>query len=434
MRVSVEEVSPSRRAVCVEVPADQVGPKVEAAYRALGQRVTVPGFRKGRVPRALLEQRFRGQVREDVLRELIPESYVEALRETRLEPLGDPTVEEVSFAEDQPLRYKAVVDVKPPLAVKDYLGVPVTKKEVTVADEEVEGLLQQMRERAAEYVPMEGWPALKEDLCILDYQGTVNGRPLKGGRGSQVSVVLGSGAFLPAVEEGLVGAQKGETREIRVDFPDTYPRKELRGKRAVFTVTVREVKKKRVPALDDEFAKTAGGVGNLRELREKARADVLAFKERERNGEMKAEILARIAEANPVEAPAALVEVEVDGLVAEMMHTLAVQGARIRGLDETRAQNIRAKFRDAAVKRVQHRLLLDAIAAQEGVTVSDQELHEELERAVAGTGGSGAALREALEKEGRLPGVWGELLQRKTADLLLSRARVSPGHDLIQVP
>lgn len=434
MRVSVEEVSPSRRALTVEVPADRVGPRVEAAYRTLGQRVSLPGFRKGRVPRALLEQRFRGQVREDVIRELIPESYVEALREAHVEPLGDPTVEVVSFEEGQPLRYRAVVDVKPPLEVKDYLGVPVTRKEVTVTDEEVEALLQQMREQAAEYVPMEGWPALKEDLCILDYHGTVNGRPLKGGRGSQVSVVLGSGAFLPAVEEGLVGAQKGETREVRVDFPDTYPRKELRGKRAAFTVTVREVKKKRVPALDDEFAKAVGGVGTLRELREKVRGDLLGFKERERDGEVKVQILARIAETNPVEVPAALVEAEVDALVAEMLHALAAQGARIRGLDETKTRNIRAKFRDAAVQRVHHRLLLEAIAAQEGVTVSDQELHEELERAAAGTGRSATALWEALEKEGRLPGLRGELLQRKTADLLLSRARVSPGHDLIQVP
>ncbi|MBI4391815.1 MAG: trigger factor, partial [candidate division NC10 bacterium] len=156
----------------MEVPAERVEPKVEAAYRALGERVSLPGFRKGRVPRALLEQRFRGQVREDVIRALIPESYLEALRETHLEPLGDPRVEEVSFAEGEPLRYRAVVDVKPPLAVKDYSGVPVSRKEVTVTDEEVEALLQQLRERAAEYVPMEGWPALKEDLVILDYQGT----------------------------------------------------------------------------------------------------------------------------------------------------------------------------------------------------------------------------------------------------------------------
>ncbi|HEV8662828.1 MAG TPA: trigger factor [Candidatus Methylomirabilis sp.] len=434
MRVSVEEVSPSRRALTVEVPADRVGPKLEAAYRALGQRVSLPGFRKGRVPRALLEQRFRSQVREDVIRELIPESYLEALREAHLEVLGDPTVEEVSFAEGQPLRYRAVVDVKPPLAVKDYLGVPVTKKEAKVTDEEVEALLQQMRERAAEYVPMEGWPALKDDLCILDYHGTVNGRPLKGGRGSQVNVVLGSGAFLPAVEEGLVGAQKGETREVRVDFPDTYPRKELRGKRAVFTVTVREVKKKRVPALDDQLVKAVGGSGTLGEFREKVRADLLALKERERDGEMKAQILGKIAEQNPVEVPAALVEAEVDALVAETLHALAAQGARIRGLDEASAQNIRAKFRGAAERRVHHRLLLEAIGAQEGITVSDQELQEELERAAAGTGRSPAALREALEKEGRLAAVRGELLHRKTADLLLSRARVGPDYDLIQVP
>ncbi|MBI4391814.1 MAG: trigger factor [candidate division NC10 bacterium] len=434
MRVNVEEVSPSRRALTVEVPAERVEPKVEAAYRALGERVSLPGFRKGRVPRALLEQRFRGQVREDVIRALIPESYLEALQETHLEPLGDPRVEEVSFAEGEPLRYRAVVDVKPPLAVKDYTGVPVSRKEVTVTDEEVEALLQQLRERVAEYVPMEGWPALKEDLVILDYQGTVNGRPLKGGRGSQVSVVLGSGAFLPAVEEQLVGAQKGETREIRVDFPDTYPRKELRGKRAVFTVTLREVKKKRVPALDEDFAKGMGGAGSLQEFREKVRADLLAFKERERDGEMKGELLRKVAEANPVEVPAALVEAEVDGLVAETLHALAAQGARIRGLDETKAQNLRARFRDAALQRVHHRLLLEAIAAQEGLTVSDQELQDELERAAAGTGGSPAALREALEKEGRLAGVRAELLHRKTADFLLSRARVGPDVKLIQVP
>jgi len=434
MRISVEEVSPSRRALTVEVPADRVRPKVEAAYQALGQQVSLPGFRKGRVPRALLEQRFRGQVREEVIRELIPASYAEALREARLEPLGDPRVEDVTFAEGEPLRYRALVEVRPPLQVKDYLEVPVTRKEVTVTDEDVEGLLQQIRERAAEYVPMEGWPAMKDDLCILDYQGTVGGRPLKGGKGSQVSVVLGSGAFLPAVEQGLVGAEKGETREVRVDFPDTYPRKELRGKRAVFTVTVREVKKKRIPALDDELAKAVEGVGSLAELREKVRRDLLAFKERERDGEMKAQILRKIVEQNPLEAPDALVEAELDALVAETVHALAAQGARLRGLDESQARNIRAKLRDAGIQRAKQRLLLEAIAAQESVTVPDQELHDELERVAAGTGRSATALRETLEQEGRLAGVRSELLQRKTADLLLSRARVGPDYDLIQIP
>jgi trigger factor len=208
----------------------------------------------------------------------------------------------------------------------------------------------------------------------------------------------------------------------------------LRGKRAVFTVTVREVKKKRIPALDDELAKAVEGVGSLAELREKVRRDLLAFKERERDGEMKAQILRKITEQNPLEAPDALVEAELDALVAETVHALAAQGARIRGLDETQARNIRAKLRDAGIQRAKQRLLLEAIAAQESVAVTDQELQNELERVAAGTGRSATALRETLEQEGRLAGVRSELLQRKTADLLLSRARVGPDYDLIKVP
>ena len=269
MKVTVEELSPSRRALNVEVALEQVAATMEATLKELSRKIHVPGFRKGKVPPEIIQRRFQSDIQEEVLRELIPDSYRQALTQVELTPVSQPRVEDVHFHAGEPLRYRAIVEVKPPVTMKDYRGIPLERKAVEVTDQEVERALEFLREDAAEYAPMEGWPAMRDDLIVLDHEGSIHGKPFKGGSGKNLTLLLGRGGYLPGFEEEVVGLQKGDSKQFRLTFPADSPRKDLAGRTAEFRVTIKEVKKRRVPELNDEFARTAGDVESVAALRDK---------------------------------------------------------------------------------------------------------------------------------------------------------------------
>lgn len=433
MKVSVEEVSGCKRALRVEVEPDAVASKLQETVRAFGQRVSVPGFRRGHVPRGLIQRRFQHEIRSEVLRELIPASYLEALKETGLDTVGEPAVEEVSWEEGQPLRYRAVVEVKPTIEVREYRGIPVQREKVEVTDDEVERALQDIREGAAEYVPMEGWPALQEDLVVLDHDGSLDGKPFRGGRAENVTLIVGARNVLPGFDEAVVGMQRGQSKEIAVDFPPDFPRRDLAGRRAEFRITVKEVKKKRVPALDDEFAKSVGDCATVAELREKVRGELRHRKEREQEEAVKAQILDKIAAAHPIDVPEALVDAEAQAILHEVARSLAAQGSRVRGGAEARDALV-AKAKEAAGRRVRSRLLLEAIARQEGLDATDEEVEGELKRLAAAANHPVEDLRRALAEGDRRAGLRAQLRERKTLDLLYAQARIGEAYNVLTLP
>ncbi len=428
MKVSVEEVGTCRRSLLIEVPEQDVRAKMEEAFRNLSRDLALPGFRKGKAPRELIVRRFKEEVRGQVLKDLIPEAYLQALKATNLSPVSEPQVEDVSFQDGQPLRFKTTFEVRPEIPLKRYKGVEVFKEKVVVSEQEIENALRFLQEQAAEYVPMEGWPALREDLVILDYDAFVGGRPLKGGQGKNVSVILGSRAFLPGFEEQVVGLHKGEVKEFVLDIPPDSPEEEIAGKRILFKVVVKEIKKRRVPPLDDELARTVGECENLGELREKVHRDLLAQKEREQEERLKERILEKIAEAHPFELPESLVEEETEDLLAEVRGTLPPRER------DREVKTLQPKAQEAARKRLRAAFLLDAVAKAEGLEVSQEELDRECEALAASLNQEKAILKAFLEREGRLEGLKARILRRKALDFLYQHAKIIESLNLITLP
>ncbi len=430
MKVTVEELSPVKRALRIELPSEQVAERVQVAFRELRHNLQLPGFRKGKVPQEIIRHRFQESVKDEVLRELIPDSYRDALTQTALEPVSQPQVDEVHFEEGQPLTYRAVVEVKPPVQVANYRGIPLSRDKLEVSDPEVDRALEYLREEAAEYVPMEGWPALRDDLVILDHEGTIHGRPFKGGSGKNLALILGREGYLPGFAEQIAGMQKGESKQFSLPFPAAFLRKDLAGRTAEFRVSVKEVKKRRLPDLNDEFAKTAADVESLPALREKLKGQLLERKRREQEGELKRQLLEKLAAAHEIEVPEAMVQAEAASILEEMALTIRASGGRVQGLPED-AEALRAKAREAGRRRAKESLLLEAVAKQEGLTVSEEEVQAEIEAVARLSRQDAAAARRAFDDPGRRAGLAARILERKALDFLYQQATITDTFHLI---
>ncbi|MFQ5532214.1 MAG: trigger factor [Candidatus Methylomirabilales bacterium] len=429
MKVNVEELSGSKRALLVEVSPEVVRPTVEGVCRKLGQRVSVPGFRRGKVPRDVLERRFKDEIREEVLQEIIPTTYRQAVEQSHLAPVDLPTVEEVSFQLGEPLRYRAVVEVKPPLEIKDYKGVVVSRKKVEVTDEEVENHLKLLQEREAEYIPTDGWPAFKGDRLIVDAQGFLNGKPINDLQVEAFTLELGAGQFLPGVDERLAGVQKGEIRDVPVTFPPDHPRKDLRGREVLFQLAVKEIKKKTVPPLDDAFAKAVGEGETLRELRDKVRQELLKRKEEDEDQRLKWEVVEKIAAGHPFEVPEGLVRREMERMLQEISHSVGASPDRLEG-----DVSFRLKLEESARKRAKHALILEAVAHQEMIQVGPEEEEAEIEKLASALGQNVDELKAHLSRERRMEAFTANLVERKALSFLFTNAKVLDNYDLITVP
>ena len=431
MKVTVEELSPSKRALRIELPPDRVATQVDATFREWGRKLQLPGFRPGRVPQEIIRRRFRDAVHEEVVRELIPESYREALAQTALDPISQPTVEDIHFVDGEPLTYKAVVEIKPAITVADYRSIAVEREKIEVTDQEVDRALEYLREDAAEYVPMEGWPALRDDLVILDHEGTIHGKPFKGGSGKNLTVALGHEGYLPGFTDQLLEVQKGDSKQFSLEFPADFPRKELAGRQVDFRVTVKEVKKRRVPELNDEFAKTVGDVETVVALKDKLREQLSQRKTRAQEAEVRRRVLEKLAAQHEVDVPGAWVEREAAAVLDEFLMTMRATGKRVEGFPDT-PEGVRAKAEEIARRRVKQSLLLEAVARQEGVTVTDAEVEAEIAALAAATRQEPDAVRRALEDPVRRAGLTGRILERKALDFLVQHAAITEAYHLIK--
>ncbi|MDE2059850.1 MAG: trigger factor [candidate division NC10 bacterium] len=428
MKVDIEEINSTKRALRVELPAQSLSEKLETAYLHLAKKARLPGFRPGKIPRDLLRSRFKDEARQEALKELIPESYNQALKESNLDPISEPMLEEIVCEEGKPLSYRATFDVKPALQLSGYAGIEVYKEKIEATDSEVDQALEHLRERAAEYVPMEGWPALQEDLLVIDYEGFVGGKPLKGVSGRNTSILLGVHQFIPEFETQLHGLKKAEIKEFSLEFPTDYGRRELAGKRVLFRVTVKEVKKKRVPSLDDDFAKSVGGCEDIQALKEKVKQDLLAHKEREQVARLKSQILEKLRAVHPFDPPESLVDAEVEAILADLKRSA---GGHRAAPAQAEQETMRTKARELASKRVQNSLLLESVAKQEGLVVSEEELNTEVESTAAALNQKPEAFHAMLQREGRIETIQMQLLERKALDLLYERANVVEGVNLV---
>lgn len=423
IRVESSRQSPVRHELEVEVSAERVDRLFDEAYRALGRRARVRGFRPGRAPRRVLERLYGPTVAEDVERELLQESLPEALREAGLEPVAEPAVDAERPAPGAAFRYRALVETRPEIPRVEWEGLsgqrPVFQVDEARVDRELEGL----RERFAQLVEEpEGTPAAEGHVVTLDFEGRVDGKPFPGGRGEGVRLEIGSGRFPPGFEEQLLGARAGEEREIRIVFPEDFGNPDLAGREAVFAVRVLAVQRRELPELDDEFARDVGDFESLEELRERIRGELHASAERESRSALERSLTDALLERNPVEAPAALVERVLRARLGRLREEL--EGRLPEAEIDARLRGFAASWRPDAEREVKVDLLLEAVADTERIEVSDAEVEEHLRAQATERGIEAERLLQAYRRAGLLEAVRSELRSRRALERIVARAEV----------
>lgn len=425
MKVQVEEISPVRKKINVEIPEDQVQGAIDAFYKDLGKKTTIKGFRPGRAPRSILERYFKDYAQEEVAQKLIQETYEKAFSQISLRPIASPVLEPGELRAGKPFQYSATVDVKPDIKLGDYIGLKLEAKREEVRNEEIEERLKAIQDVHASLRSLsEPRPIQKGDYVILDYEASIDGKVLGEGKATDVSLEVGTGQFIPELEEKLVGLLPEEEKEVEILFPPDYSYEKWAGKTVKFRVKIKEMKEKVLPPLDDEFAKDLGAYDSLQELREKLREEIAKAKEQKLRLDLQGEILEQLLRENSFDVPAVLVEEQTKVLVSETKMRLAAQGAELAdtGLTE---EGLREEFRPRAEKEVRTYLILEKIAEMEGLTVSDEEVENRLREIAERFREKFERVKSYYEKNDLLPNVRGEILGRKTLDFLLQKAEIT---------
>jgi trigger factor len=425
IKVTVEEPGSVTRKITVEVPAEEVDRVFKETYREYRRQAALPGFRKGKVPMDVIEKRFREDVTEDVTRKILPDSYEQALKEADLKPIGEPKVGGLEIAEGKPMTYTAEFEILPTFEVKDYMGIEVEGQEVDVREEEVSGILEEMRAGQATVTKVEESRGLRTgDVAMIDFEGMAEGAAIPGGSAKDFPLTIGSDTFLPGFEDSVIGAEAGEEREFFLKLPEDFQEEALAGKEASFKVKVKEVLERVLPELDDAFAKDVGDHESLDALKNLLRNNIRASKEAGARGELREKLIDKLVDDNPFEAPPTMVEHRRGMMLANVERNLQMRGVSKEEIEKSRDK----MYEDAAVpaeRRVRATLLLEAVADKEKVTVSDDEMNNEIKRIAERNKIEPGEARRRMVENGSLENLKDILREEKTIDFLLENARVT---------
>lgn len=424
MKVKVEEVSSIERRLSIEVEPQMVAQELTNAYGRLAREVKIPGFRPGKVPRRILEQKFKADVEADVLRRVEARAFVDAIKEHKVEAVAEPHISSSTLSPNQPYAFTARVEVKPVLTAKDYAGLKLPKSDAAVSDDKIDEQLKKMQENFTSLEKVEGRDVAKTgDMAVIDFDATQDGKEFPGNKGKDITVEIAPGELIDANLPQLDGMKVGDTKPVSYTFPAEYRVDEVKGKTAIFNVTLKELKEKKVPAIDDELAKKMGS-DSLADLKGKLRKDLeKASAVRIRNEEREAMFKALI-EKNPFELPQAMTERGIDMMLEGALRAIARGGVDPRqlGLD---FQRLRAEFRPKAEVEVRGQLIVEAIGKQEKIEVADADLEKKLEEISADSGQPIAAVRKHYKDEEERQGLVSRVREQKTIDFLKSTATYS---------
>jgi trigger factor len=422
MKTEFADVNETRKTVRVEIPTDVVNGEIERIARDYAKKARIPGFRPGKAPARVVKQRFKEQILHDVLHDLVPRAVDDALRERGVEPVNTPDVRDVNIEEGRPLTFTASFDTLPSFDPGDLSTILLRRPKVAIDDEAVAGALQRLRDRAGRFEPVEGrgvdhGDTLSVDLTRRDPDGKTDTH-------ENISIELGAKANPPGFDEQLLGLEAGATKEFTIHYPQDYPIGELAGSDVSYTVTVKGIKRRVLPELDDEFAKDLGEFETLDALRARVREDLEHDARHEAERQVRADMMKALAGRLPFEVPDSLVQREMDRRVEEFARRLMDQGIEPRqaGIDW---QAFHDSQRDVAKEAVAAALVLDEITRHEHLEVSDAEIENEVNRYAERTGRTPAAVRAALEKEGGLSRVAAGLRREKSIDFVMSRATIA---------
>ncbi len=425
-KFTVEEVSPIERRIKVEVEPERVQAELDRTYRLLSRQVRVPGFRPGKVPRRILEARFKQQVEGEVIQNLVEQAYREGIvAHPEVQPVGSPRVKSDELKLGEVFKFEANVEVKPKLDPKDYEGLELKKGKVDIADAQVDAEVERLRQAMAQLVPVEGRDvAEKGDYAVVHYEGTIDGKGFAGGKADSVTVEVAPGDFGEGNVEALAGAKLGETREIQHTFPKDHRLAELAGKTATFKITLDALKTQKLPEVNDEFAKDVGGNLSVADLKKRIKDELTERESEKVNREFRAGMLAALIAKNPFDVPRSLIDRTVDRMIHGALERFAHQGLdpRRMNLDLDR---LRESLRPSAETEVRSALLLEAIGLKEKIEARPEDLDEHVKKLASRLKAPEEKVRAQLVGHDGGEALGLQVREEKTIAFLESKAKIT---------
>lgn len=426
MSLQVEKLEKNMAKLTIEVSAEELEKALEGAYRKNKNKISIPGFRKGKAPRKMIEQMYGKEVfYEDAANDLIPEAYEKALEDCTEDIVSSPKVDVTQLEAGKPFIFTAEVALKPEVTLGKYKGVKVDKIDIEVTSEEVDAEINRERESNARTITIEDRPVQDGDMTVIDFEGFVDGVAFEGGKGEDYPLTIGSGAFIPGFEEKLIGAKLGEETEVNVTFPEDYQAEELKGKDAVFKCTVKEIKVKELPELDDEFAGEVSEFDTMAEYRADVEKKLLEKKEADaKNAKEDAAIEAVIAEAQ-MEIPDAMVETQQRQMVEDFAQRIQSQGLSMEQYMQFTGLTPAAlmeQIKPQALKRIQSRLVLEAVVAAEKMEATEEDFEAEVAKMAEAYKMESDKVKELLGENGRKQ-VMEDFCIGKAADFVRDNAK-----------
>ena len=424
MKVTTENGENQQVTLTIEIEAAEVSKAVNRAAKRLANRVNIPGFRKGKAPRKIVERNVgTDALLQEAFDLIAPKAFSEALDEQKIDPVTRPDIDIVTLEDGKNLVFKATVTPRPEVKLGEYKGLKIEKAAVEVSDEDVEKQLKNFQDRQGKMVEAPEGAAVEDgDFTTLDFEGFVDGEAFEGGKGQDYPLQIGSGSFIPGFEEQLIGAKVGEEKEVNVKFPAEYHSAELAGKDAMFKCTVRSIKHKELPEIDDELAKKVSTFQTLDELKADIRKNLLENAEQKAENDQRSAVIDLAAENTTVDIPAVMIDNRVTTMIQEMSMRLEQQGMKLEQYLQyagTDIAKIREDYRETAEKNVKTDLMLEEVAKAEDIKVEAKDLDAEVAGMAAAYGATPQQVQKIIKEQGRIGDLAASVLRKKTAQFII---------------
>lgn len=426
MNVKVETLEKNMAKLIIELSEDKLEEALQQVYLRQRGKISLPGFRKGKVPRKMIEKMFGPEIFfEEAANQLIRENYGEAADESGIDIASRPTIDISQMEKGKPFIFTAEVAVRPEVELGKYKGVTVTKIDTAVNDEEIDEAVEKERNNNARTITVEGRAVENGDTVIIDYEGFVDGEAFEGGKGENQSLEIGSHSFIDTFEEQLIGKNSGDETEVNVTFPEEYHAKELAGKPAKFNVKIHEIKVRELPDVDDEFAQDVSEFDTLAEYREDLKKQIAERKEAEARRAKEEEAVQKIVDKSSMEIPEAMIETQVDIMVDEFAQRISQQGLdfeQYMQFSGMTMDKLKDQVRPDAVKRIKSSLVLEQIAKEENIEVTDADVDAEIEK-MAAAYGMGAEKVKELISDSEISSMKKDIAVQKAVDLIMDNIK-----------
>lgn len=424
MKVTAENGENQQVTLTIEVEAAEVTKAVNKAAKRLANRVNIPGFRKGKAPRIIVERHVgTDALMQEAFDLIAPQAFDNALKEQKIEPVTRPNIDIVTLEDGKDLVFKATVTPRPEVKLGDYKGLKVEKQVAEVKDEDVEKQIKNFQDRQGKMVDApEGAAVENGDFTTLNFEGFVDGTPFEGGKGEDYPLQIGSGSFIPGFEDQLVGAKIGEEKEVNVTFPEEYHSKDLAGKAAMFKCTIKSIKRKELPEINDELAKKVSKFDTLDELKADIRKNLEENAERKAENDQKSAAIEQATNNITVDIPAVMIDNRVTAMIQEMAMRLEQQGMKLEQYLQyagTDIAKIREDYRETAEKNVKTDLMLEEVAKAEDIKVEAKDLDAEVTAMAAAYGATPQQVQKIIKEQGRIGDLAASVLRKKTAQFII---------------